>query len=94
MRNVACMFDYYKKYDRTNLQCLPDAFYVPTSYIINNVSNVILKIRTLPLLDALRSLWSEQIHPRYNIYLDDTFQQELIMTMLVLISEDISHYYP
>ena len=56
MRNVACMFDYYKKYDRTNLQCLPDAFYVPTSYIINNVSNVILKIRTLPLLDALRSL--------------------------------------
>ena len=55
--NEKCgMFDYHKKYDRTNLQCLPDAFYVPTSYIINNVSNDILKVRTLPLLDALRSL--------------------------------------
>ena len=55
--NEKCgMFDYHKKYDGTNLQCLPDAFYVPTSYIINNVSNVILKVRTLPLLDVLRSL--------------------------------------
>ena len=55
--NEKCgMFDYHKKYDRTNLQCLPDAFYVPTSYITNNVSNVILKVSILPLLDALRSL--------------------------------------
>ena len=29
--NEKCgMFDYHKKYDKTNLQCLPDAFYVPT----------------------------------------------------------------
>ena len=29
--NEKCgMFDYHKKYDIANLQCLPDAFYVPT----------------------------------------------------------------
>ena len=58
--NEKCgMFDYHKKYDIANLQCLPDAFLCTvllSRYIINNISNDILKVRTLPLLYALRSL--------------------------------------